>query len=128
MRCIICDATDKWTNVDEFRHAKKGMCICEGCGFVSYPELYKTESEIKEHYRNDSYRQAPGAANLFSGQRKIHYHEAFLRDTFDKWVDGKKKDLSICEVGSAYGLVLAYFRGIFPDAKITGTELTLSFR
>ena len=51
MRCIVCDSTDKWKNVDEFRLKPSGMCVCENCGFVSYPSRWKSEDEIKKHYR-----------------------------------------------------------------------------
>ena len=125
MNCPICQG-DKWTNVDEFRHDKKGMEICNGCGFVSYPTLYKTEEEIKEYYRAE-YRPAPGVGNLFSGQRKIHYHEFFLRSVFDKWKADKIAPV-VGEVGAAYGLVLKWVKNIFPEAEVGGSEMTLSYR
>lgn len=126
-RCTICDTIGNWENVDEIAsHKKNGMHICKTCGFVFYPELYKTEAEIKEYYREE-YRPAPTIGNLFSGQRKIHYHEYFLRDLFDDWTKKKAKPV-VGEIGSAYGLVLKWMKGLFPDGEFKGSEMTLSYR
>lgn len=127
MRCPICDSTDKWVNVDEHRFSKKGMHICNGCGFVSYPEKYKTEDEIRKYYEKD-YRACPSVNNAFTGQRKLHIHSAFLTETLDKWVKQGFKNPVICDVGAAYGLFLNWIRGIFPEAELNGTEYALAYR
>ena len=128
MRCCVCDSTDKWENVDEYRMAPKGMHICNGCGFVGYPEKYQTEEEIKEHYRED-YRPAPSINNLYTCVRKLHFHEAFLHDTFDKWKKEGKTKPKVLEIGAAFGTVLNWVRSQhFPEAELNGTELTTSFR
>ena len=126
-RCTICDTVGNWENVDELAtHKKNGMHICLTCGFVFYPALYKTESEIKEYYREE-YRPAPNVGNLFSGQRKIHYHEYFLRDMLDDWTKKKAKPV-VAELGAAYGLVLKWMKGLFPEGEYSGSEMTLSYR
>ena len=83
MNCVICGSND-WTNVDEYRFKPSGMSICNTCSFVSYPVKWKTEEEIKEHYRTD-YRNPPTSGNLYSGQRKLHFHNVFLKPLFDEW-------------------------------------------
>ncbi len=127
MRCICCGATDKWKNVDEHRIVPKGMSICLGCGFVSYPNLYKSEEEIKAHYRTD-YRMIPKAANLFTGVRKNHMHDAFLGPELKK-LKAVKESPVIGEIGAAYGVFLDHIRrAYFPKGQFFGTELTTTYR
>lgn len=126
MNCPNCHE-NSWTNVDKYRIKPQGMSICDSCGFVSYPSKWKTKEEIVKHYRQ-SYRNPPTHNNVFAGQRKNHFHHAFLHDTFQEW---NKKGLSspkICEIGAAFGFALNWFRTIFPSADISGTELTTSFK
>lgn len=125
MRCIICDG-NKWKNVDEYRFVKKGMSVCEGCGFVSYPTLYKTKEEIIEFYRND-YRSPPTSANLYSGQKKLHYHAEMLVDLIKEYKESDK-EVDVLEVGSAFGMFLNWFKKAVPKSKVTGTEITTSFK
>lgn len=137
MRCCICDSTDKWENVDKYRMKPTrlengdivpvGMSICNGCGFVSYPSLWKTEEEIKKFYRT-KYRPMPTGNNLYSGQRKIHFHTAFLQDLFQKWENEGKTSPKILESGAAIGLVLHWIKQLVPGADVTGTELTTTYR
>jgi len=126
MRCIICDKDD-WKNVDHFRIKAQGMSLCNQCGFVSYPDKYKTKKEIKEYYLKD-YRSPPQVGNLYTGQRKLHYHNVFLKPLFSTWKKENKTDLVIGEVGSAYGMFLNWVKGIFPKADVNGSEWTLSYR
>jgi SAM-dependent methyltransferase len=126
MRCPVCE-TNKWTNVDHLRIAAKGMHICDNCGFVSYPKAYKTEDEIKAHYETN-YRQCPSVQNAFTGQKKLHIHSAFLTPLLKEWKDKGFKDPVIGEVGAAYGMFLNWIRGHFPEADISGTEYTRSYR
>lgn len=134
MRCIICDSTDKWENVDAYRYKKEGMAICNGCGFISYPD--KTKEKLIVHYRGKGYRPPPTAINLYQGQRKIHYHQEFLMEpVLKKWKDSGKKDPCVFEVGAAMGMVLAWLKNIrspeglfFPEIDVNGSELTLSYR
>lgn len=126
MRCIICDNND-WENVDQFRFKSHGMSICKSCGFVSYPSLWKSEEEIKAYYRKD-YRSCPTSGNLFTGQRKIYFHNAFLSDLFDKWKNENRGEIEVCEIGAAYGLALSWIKDIYPKSNVSGTELTLSYR
>lgn len=126
MRCVICDS-DNWTNVDQYRLKPSGMAMCNTCSMVSYPSKWKTEEEIKAHYRKD-YRSCPTSNNLFTGQRKLHFHNAFLTPLFDEWKkDGREKP-EICEIGAAYGMALAWVRDNYPGAIVSGTELTISYR
>ncbi len=127
MRCVVCDAPDKWKNVDEHRIVPKGMSICEGCGFVSYPSLYKSEEEIKAHYRTD-YRKIPKVNNLYTGLRKNHFHDAFLGPVFAEMKKRTEKPV-IGEVGAAYGVLLNHIKvAYFPEGDLSGTELTTTYR
>lgn len=125
VRCIICDSLGEWENVDQFRFKPKNMCMCKKCGFITYPDGYKDSDKIKDHYRNE-YRQAPTVQNVFSSERKLHYHINFLEDLFNKW---KKEAVNptVLEVGSAMGLFLNWIKTQFPKSDINGTELTKSF-
>ena len=126
MRCPVCDGKD-WKNVDELRLKPENMEQCQGCGFISYPKSYKSEKEIIEYYKND-YRPAPQVANLFTGERKLQYHAANLKNLFDQWKkEGKTKPV-IGEVGAAYGLLMNWIKQIFPEAEVHGTELTQTFK
>lgn len=132
MRCLVCDKNE-WENVDKYRVLEKhkgkpvGMCICNSCGFVSYPEKYKTEEEIKEYYRNEYRGGAPSYGNIITGKRKLHYHGAFLKDLFNEWKkEGNDKPV-VGEIGSAIGMVLNWVKQIFPGAEVYGTELTKTF-
>lgn len=126
MRCIICDH-DEWENVDEHRLIPQGMAICTHCGFVGYPDKYKTEEEAKEYYKAD-YRRPPTIGNAFTGQKKLHIHAAMLEDIFVEWKEKKITEPEVCDVGAAYGVLLNWIRGMVPKAKLNGTEYTLSYR
>lgn len=136
IRCIICDANDKWENVDQYRldktRAENGksvpvnMCICTECGFVTYPSRWKSNDEIKKFYQAE-YRQPPRSANLFAGQRKIHYHNHFLNDVILNWREKGKKPV-IVEDGAAFGMVLDWFKKVVPGCEVHGTEWTTSFK
>lgn len=127
MRCVCCNAEDKWKNVDEFRLVPKDMSICQGCGFVSYPSLYKTEEEIKAHYRTD-YRKIPKVNNLYTGLRKNHMHDLFLGPELDK-IKARTTTPVIAEIGAAYGVLLDHLKKhYFPNGDISGTELTTTYR
>ena len=134
MRCIVCDKND-WEKIDQYRYKPEEMSLCKGCGFISYPKRWKSKEDILKFYRKD-YRTPPTVENLFQGQRKIGFHEAFLREPIlDRWTAEGKEDPVIFEVGAAFGLVLAWFKAmrhqgkqLFPKADLSGSELTLSFR
>lgn len=127
MECPICRTKEpKWENVDKFRIKPEGMSICMECGFVSYPDLYKTKDEIIKYYEKE-YRSSPQTGNLYSGQRKLHYHMAFLEKTLKKWQAEKRKDLVVSDVGAAFGMFLNWIKSFFPEADINGVELTQSF-
>jgi SAM-dependent methyltransferase len=127
MKCPVCDG-EEWQNVDKYRLKPQETHMCSGCGFVSYPTKYKSKEEILEYYRKD-YRKPPNVTNLYSGERKLHYHESFLGPLFGAWKkDGKTKPV-IGEVGAAYGVFLNWLKTYhFPEAELHGTELTTSFR
>lgn len=126
MRCIVCSSSDKWKNVDEFRIKKEGMSMCESCGFVSYPSKYKSEAEIKEYYRKD-YRKPPTIGNLYTGEKKLNLHNAFLKDLIIKWNE-EGKSRSVFEIGAAYGLFLNWIRASLKECTIAGTEWTSSYK
>lgn len=132
MRCIVCDQND-WENVDQYRDLAKhddkpiNMSICKNCGFVSYPFKYKNKSEIKEYYL-EQYRGAPPTFNHFvTGERKLHYHQHFLREVFAKWQENKTKPV-VGEVGGAIGMALNMYVQLFPDGEVHGTEWDLKSR
>lgn len=127
MRCLVCDKND-WENVDRFRLKQEGMSLCKFCGFVSYPAKWQEKEKVLEFYRKQ-YRAAPTVDNLYQGQRKLNYHAEFLNaPVIDVWKQAKKEDPVICDIGAAYGLVLGWFKKLFPKADLNGTELTLSYR
>jgi SAM-dependent methyltransferase len=102
------------------------MSICTTCGFVTYPDKIRSKAELIEYYKHD-YRPAPNFQNLVTGERKLQYHIAFLADTFDQWKKEGKENLVVTEIGSAFGMFLNWFRGIFPKAEMEGVELTRSY-
>lgn len=126
--CTICGTKGKWRNVDEFRLNKVGMSLCEHCGFITYPERCLAGDEMAERYRGHEYREAPTVNNLFAGERKLHYHGAFLGELFAEWADRKLTKPRVLEIGAALGMVLSWIRKAVPGAELFGTELTLSFR
>lgn len=126
MNCPIC-GNNHWENVDQYRFKPEGMSICLRCGFVSYPSRWKTEEEIKAHYRKD-YRSCPSANNLYSGQRKLHFHHAMLSELFEKWKIDKRGPINVFECGAAYGMALSWVRDQYSEAQVSGSELTISYR
>jgi tetratricopeptide (TPR) repeat protein len=126
--CPLCrDPNLVWKNVDSFRIKPEGMSLCMSCGFVSYPSKVKSKAEIIAHYKGDTYRPAPTVTNRFAGERKLHYHAAFLKELFDAWKAKGVETPVVCEVGAAFGMVLNWIRSIFPKGEYSGTELTQSF-
>jgi len=99
------------------------MSICEGCGFISYPDV--TKEYLDEYYKKD-YRKPPTVINLDSCQRKNQYHAIFLNDVFNKWKKDKKQPV-VCDVGAAFGAFLALVKKVFPTGDVYGAELTESF-
>jgi len=126
-RCLVCEKTDQWENVDAYRIKPVGMCICKSCGFVTYPQRLKDSTKkLKEFYKKD-YRKPPSIANHFSSEKKMHYHKAFLADLFRQWKEEKKNPV-VVEIGAAYGFFLQHvIKAAFKEAEIYGTELTKSF-
>lgn len=132
MNCPSCNSND-WKNVDEFRFKQKddkghdiGMHICNVCSFISYPAKYKSKAEIIAHYRKE-YRKPPTVMNMFTGQRKNHFHYAFLKDHIEKWQKSEDQ-IDIVEIGAAFGMSLNMFQQLLPGANIEGTELTQSYK
>lgn len=127
MQCPICrSAATKWTNVDKFRQKPEGMSLCEACGFISYPDRYKSKSEIIDYYKKE-YRSAPQVGSIYTGERKIQYHAHFLAELFNEWRASGRKDIVITDVGSAFGLFLNWARHQLPGADVVGVELTTSY-
>ena len=126
MTCINC-GSNSWENVDGARMKPAGMHMCLGCGFISYPGKWAKYEDIKKHYRT-SYRQPPNHNNLFTGQRKLHFHNAFLQDVFKEWADKSLTNPKVFEVGAAYGLVLNWLKENFPQGEFSGTEWALTYK
>lgn len=135
MKCPICKASS-WENVDQYRIKPVGMSLCTGCGFVTYPQRYKTKEQVFEYYRKEYRGRPPQVQNLYTGQTKLHYHEHFLGDLVKQWIVDGKQDPVVCDTGAAFGLFLAWWRNVkdkdgkvaFPKGEFLGTELTTSFR
>lgn len=126
VRCPVCDSVGKWKNVDHCREIPSGMCVCESCAFVTYPEIVANTKKLSEFYEEE-YRPAPTITNIYSGEKKIHFHAAFLKDLFEKWkADGISAPV-VFEVGAAFGMFLAWVKGMFPGGDISGSELTKTY-
>lgn len=126
-RCTVCDTVGKWKSVDEFRYKASGMCMCESCGFVTYPAIQQNSKDLTEFYREE-YREAPSVNNMFSGERKLHYHAEFLSTLFNEWKEKDFKNPKVLEIGAAFGMFLSWVKQVLPGAEVAGTELTTSFR
>ena len=83
-KCVICDSTDQWASVDQYRLKPVNMCICMKCGFITYPDKIAKSEDLKEFYRAE-YRDQPSVENVFTGQRKLHYHQEFLGPILKQW-------------------------------------------
>ena len=127
MRCVVCDSKSQWKSVDEFRIKPQGMCMCNRCGFISYPSRWKSKEEIKTHYRK-TYRNPPSVNNYYTGERKLYFHRAFLKDVFEAWKISDNRTPQVTEIGAAYGMALAWIKDCYPGAQVSGTELTTSYR
>lgn len=126
VECPICGTIGNWVNVDEYRLKPGGMEICTKCGFVTYPEIVAKNEELKQFYRKE-YRPGPTVQNLFTGNRKLHYHAEFLGDLLEQWKkEGRKA--KVFEVGAAFGMFLNWFKRSVPKSEVSGSELTLAFR
>lgn len=126
MICPNCNSTD-WENADEFRTKPAEMAICKCCGFVSYPAKYQNKEAVIEHYRHE-YRSAPTTHNIYTGERKNHFHLKNLNSIFEQWKRDGLENPKILEVGAAFGFTLQWIKQMFPKAELNGTELTQSFR
>lgn len=125
MTCVCCGSND-WENVDAARLKPSGMAICKGCGQVSYPAKWQSYDALKKHYRK-AYRNPPNQNNYYTGQRKIHFHNAFLQSVFAEWAE-KKITPKVFEVGAAFGMVLNWLKGNYPEGTFSGTEWTTSYK
>ena len=94
---------------------------------MSYPSKWKEKEDILKHYRT-GYRPPPTHFNAFTGERKNHFHHAFLNDLFIKWKSEGLENPKIVEIGSAFGFTLNWIKQLFPKAEIYGTEITTSMR
>lgn len=126
MQCPICRGPENWKNVDQFRIKPEDMSLCMTCGFISYPKRYKSKDEIIKYYEND-YRKCPSANNIFTGEKKLHYHAHFLTELFNEWKKAGKTKPVYCDVGAAIGMTMNWLRGHFPEAEMYGVELTKTF-
>jgi SAM-dependent methyltransferase len=124
IKCVICDSND-WENVDKYRDTPKDMEMCKKCGFVTYPKKVKEESKLRDFYKSD-YRAAPNVGNITTGQTKLYYHDAFLKDLFTEWKKEGKNPV-VFEQGGAMGMFLDWMRGVFPKGEFYGSELTETF-
>jgi tetratricopeptide (TPR) repeat protein len=124
--CPVCEANDPWKNVDEYRTKPVGMSLCQSCGFITYPQIVAEQQKMKEYYREE-YRDVPSVQNVYAGQRKLHYHHAFLEDLLSEWKSSGKKP-RVFEIGAAFGMALNWLKQQFPEGDFRGAELTRSYR
>src|SRR3990167_2245005 len=102
LKCAICDQVCDWRNVDEFRLKPAGMHMCNGCGFITYPNLCLDTKKVSQHYVHE-YRGAPTVHNMYSCERKTHYHAEFLQSLFEEWHKAGKHPPRVYEIGAAFG-------------------------
>jgi 2-polyprenyl-3-methyl-5-hydroxy-6-metoxy-1,4-benzoquinol methylase len=102
------------------------MTICKSCGFVSYSSKYKSEDEIKKHYEKDA-RTTPNVRNIYTGQSKIHYHEAMLGKIIAKWNE-EGKHIKVFETGSAIGIFLNWLKHKIKKCDVSGSEWAIAYR
>lgn len=127
MNCAFCKS-ENWKNVDKYRIKPEGMRLCQTCGFISYPDRFSSKEDAESYYKK-SYRQTiPKVQNIFQGEKKINYHKAFLADEIKGWREAGKS-LTVCDVGAAFGLALAWFRSEFEKGKcdVSGVDFTDSY-
>lgn len=130
VRCLVCDTVGEWKNVDHLKLTKTGLSICQKCGFATHIDNLVSKEKLKAYYKKD-YRQPPSAANFFTGQRKLHYHQAFLGDLLQEWAK-EKKDITVFDSGAAYGMLLKWLKDYYAHfggkAEVYGSEWTESFK
>lgn len=127
-KCAVCESVGNWKNIDaDCRVKPEGTHMCLTCGFVSYPERFKTEDQIKEYYRTE-YRGMPQVDNIKSGERKLQYHEFFLTPLLKEWESHGVDKPVVGEVGAAMGMFLNWLKKKVPGAEVHGCELTTTFR
>jgi|GEM_PF-7118874 len=129
VKCPICEMNGAWKNVDQYRQKPSEMHLCLSCGFITYPDVLLNKKGLEDYYREE-YRDTPSFANLCTGERKLHFHAAFLGKPgglFEQWSKQGIEAPVVCEIGSAFGMFLNWFRGVFPKAELYGTELTKSY-
>lgn len=125
--CIFCQGTE-WIDVDHLRAEPQNMIVCKGCGFITFKRFHD-ENEYHAYYDRD-YRQSKvvNTSNLITTNRKIGYHEKFLRPWFKEWQEKNKgKQAVVGEIGAGIGYFLNWARHAF-NADVSGSELTTSFR
>jgi len=120
--CVICGESN-WENIDSLRVKPEDMVLCKTCGMIQINK-FSTKEEIERHYLGAEYRKAPNSTNFHSGNLKLQYHQAFLGEYIKEWKD---KEVSICDIGTAYGMFLHWFKSHVPKANVYGTELTESY-
>lgn len=105
-----------WVERDflDYRNARIGFKIDRDTGFVTYDE----RPDLEEHYRK-SYRKTVQLNNLVTTNRKLQYHQAFLRPV----IEGKTG--SVLDFGCAFGSTLGWFRKLGWQTR--GYELTDGF-
>ena len=120
--CFICSGTE-WTDVDYLREKPQNMVVCNSCGFVTFNRF--NEKTEYENYYDQEYRKGNvvTVSNLITTNRKIGYHEIFLKDFLTS-----KKDMAVCDIGSGIGYFLNYCKNKYGHKDISGVELTGSFR
>lgn len=119
--CILCGGSE-WVNVDQFRIKPQGMIMCNSCAFITYDKCSDVK-KVNQSYEHE-YRNAPTVNNIFTSERKLHYHVHFLEEILLGW---KEKEFKVLEIGAALGLFLNWCKSQFPKCSVYGTELTESF-
>lgn len=119
-KCIMCGKSE-WINIDYLRARPQKQILCSCCGFITF-DRFAEQSEYRKFYNDDYRKQMINYSNLATTNRKIGYHDAFIRDYLTK-----NKDLTICDIGAGIGYFVRYCKELGHE-KVYGTEYDKTMR
>lgn len=101
--CLMCGSSN-WTNIDYLRAKPQKQIICTKCNFITF-DRFSDQAHYRRFYNNNYRKQMISYSNLVTTNRKIGYHDAFIKEYLTK-----NKDLSICDIGAGIGYFVRYCR------------------
>lgn len=119
--CMMCGKSD-WVNIDYLRQKSQKHIICNNCNFITF-DRFLDQSEYKTFYNNDYRKNVITYSNLVTANRKIGYHNAFIKDYLIK-----NKNLTICDIGAGIGYFVKYCKDEFGHKNAHGTEYDETMR